>query len=329
MLRSLSDRSVFTGRWILFIVLVALSISYLPTRTITPYNPLAKDSECKDPKYTLGRVPKEALHDDQQHTSWCPEAICHNSDICHPCQRRFLILIATGRSASTTLTYMLNALPGIRMSGENNDTLKAIRNMIENIRTMEAFVGRANQTAAWGHNPVPKGAFGCVAQKMIETINPPPVDENGNVLDDDSDTIVGFKTIRFLRGLGEDDTEAMVQWVKNHFPCARVIVNIRSNVEQQAKSQKVLGKNVRQDAEQLRHTNDRMNQVAQFFGEQAFLLDSSVWLNDTSHLNQAVRWLGFHESCFFQELLELNTNYFRHGNKTNLQVNPKCHFVGS
>ena len=38
------------------------------------------------------------------HPSWCPSANCTNTDLCHPCQRRFLILIAMGRSASTTLT---------------------------------------------------------------------------------------------------------------------------------------------------------------------------------------------------------------------------------
>jgi hypothetical protein len=226
---------------------------------------------------------------------------------------------------------MLNALPGIRMSGENNDTLKAIRSMVENISENGAFVISADQTNAWGHNHVPKGAFGCVAQKMIETINPPPTDEKGNLLEEDSEAMVGFKTIRFLRGLEEEETEALVQWVKNNFPCARVFVNIRSDIEQQAKSQqRYIHKHFAEDVEQLRHTNDRMHLVAQLFGERAFLLDSYLWLNDIRHLNNAVEWLGFHKSCFFHELLEFNTNHgFKHGNKTDLQVRPSCHYVGS
>jgi len=29
------------------------------------------------------------------HASWCPQAVCHESGLCHPCQRRFLIFYHT------------------------------------------------------------------------------------------------------------------------------------------------------------------------------------------------------------------------------------------
>ncbi len=52
--------------------------------------------------------------------TWCPYAICRNSPSCTPCNRRYLLIVANGRSGSSTLLRMLNLLPRIRLSGENN-----------------------------------------------------------------------------------------------------------------------------------------------------------------------------------------------------------------
>ena len=37
------------------------------------------------------------------------------------CNRRYLFILATPRSGSTTMFTTLNALPGVRLSGENPD----------------------------------------------------------------------------------------------------------------------------------------------------------------------------------------------------------------
>jgi len=59
------------------------------------------------------------------HIGWCSHANCSNSPICTPCRRRFLLIISTGRSGSTTLLSMMNQLPGVRLAGENrNEILK-------------------------------------------------------------------------------------------------------------------------------------------------------------------------------------------------------------
>jgi hypothetical protein len=279
--------------------------------------------------------------------SWCPQAVCLNSDLCQPCQRRFLILLATARSASTTLDFMLDSLPGVRMSGENNDELKAIRDMMENVMLRREFGYYNNHSSKlgerqqpWGHNPIPPGAAACVGQKMIETINPPLMftDQSGtttSVLEDDADTIIGFKTVRFLHdGTTEADTIALVKWVKSNFPCSKFIVNIRSATRDQAQSQAksfAKGDPLIEDAEKLLQLNVRMRDLVKLFGgDQAYLLDSSEWIMDLESLNQAVEWLGFHKSCHFQELLEFNTRPGGYGAaKTQVDMNPECHYVGS
>ena len=275
-------------------------------------------------------LPKE--HPSFAPSAWCPDAVCENSALCHPCQRRFLIIIATGRSASTTLTYMMDSLPGVRMSGENNDTLGALRSMIDNIQKDPHFLRQQRNPlnkGAWGHYRVPDGAFACVAQKMVETITPPLLDQNDEFIKDDSDTIVGFKTIRFLkeRGNAKSDKE-IVDYVKESFPCARILVNIRSDEEEQRASYSKIHA-FRKDGVSISRMNNRLIRVANMFGNQAMLLDSSEWTKNITSLNKVVTWLGFHPNCQFENLLEFNTEGrgYKHG-QTELNMNPKCRYVG-
>lgn len=263
------------------------------------------------------------------HPSWCPDAVCHDSALCHPCQRRFLIIIATGRSASTTLTYMMNSLPGVRMSGENNDTLGTIRHMISNIRDLKNFDPSHTFQGPWGHNRIPDGAFACVAQHMIETINPPLLNRNLELMEDDSNTIVGFKTIRFLHDDMSD--EQLVNDVKKHFPCARILINIRSNVRAQFQSLASVGwagrRNITAHVQRLSNQNERLRNIATLFGRQAMLLDSNQWTVNIDSLNKVVRWLGFHETCFFEKLLEFNTKGYGNGD-TKINAHRNCRYVG-
>jgi hypothetical protein len=181
-------------------------------------------------------------------------------------------------------------------------------------------------------NPMPPGAAACVGQRMIETINPPLTDVDGKVLENDTDTIVGFKTIRFLEGVENDeDARSFATWVQENFPCTRFIVNIRSSEKEQIQSQiKNFHKSNETRATKMLHTmNIRMRELVKMFGEdQAYLLDSSNWTKNIDHLNQAVEWLGFHKSCHFQELLEFNTKKgYQHG-KQEIHPHPDCHYVG-
>ena len=85
---------------------------------------------------------------------WCPLAACRDSLLCHPCRRRFLIIITLGRTASTTLTWMMDLLPGVRMGGENK-AIENIQKMI-NATTSQNFKMKTSQQNRYGahyHNP--------------------------------------------------------------------------------------------------------------------------------------------------------------------------------
>jgi len=237
--------------------------------------------------------------------SWCPFASCFSSTMCNPCKRRFLILICTGRSASTTLTWMLDALPGVRMAGENNDALHELKNMKEHVLGNKHWI---NNSAAWGHNKVPPQAYSCVAQSMIETINPPKFNQSKSLEEEreaDYKTIIGFKTIRFLKG-SEVDDKGLVEFVQENFPCSKILINYSSNITRQSNSAwwEKRGQNV--SFEILRGVNARLGRVGNMFGSQAYMLDSAAWLRNISVLNEMVTWLGFPLHCHFQHLLAFN-----------------------
>lgn len=225
---------------------------------------------------------------------------------------------------------MLDSLPGVRMSGENRGTITKIQDMVDNIRLKEQFQKYGdNKRGPWGHNHVPAGAYSCVGQLMIETINP-PVTEDGVLVEDDSETIVGFKTIRFL-GKNETYDEKLVDFVKETFPCARILVNIRSNVADQAASREKSFNSGTDELAGLRATNDRMLNLLRLFGrDYARLLDSSSWVHELDELNEVVEWLGFSKACHFKKLLEFNTEGdtgYSNG-ETSISLSPNCKYLG-
>ena len=140
----------------------------------------------------------------QAKATWCPQATCPVTTICHPCKRRYLILLAAGRSGSTTLLHMLNSLPGIRLSGENNGVLHNFQYAIDKTRSVPNWqtpnTAKWTPPTAWSHHPVTSSNFACVTQQMVEVLTPPPAAPEPNHdqdPDDDHGTIIGFKTIRF------------------------------------------------------------------------------------------------------------------------------------
>jgi len=244
---------------------------------------------------------------------WCPQATCHNSPLCHPCDRKFLIIIATGRSGSTTLTNMIDLLPGVRMAGENNGHLAFGYHEMENLEETEDFKlhSRKEIVGAWRHHPIAEQSTSCPIQHMFEIMNPP----SEHVLNlrtgfDDSNAIIGFKTIRF-----HDETqfgttyEQSVEFLMKTFPCARFIINIRGDVEAQKSSWfKAFGTEM--DGNIIRGVNRRLENIAAYLGqERARLVDMSEWSQKNGSglyvLNEMIEWLGF-KGCQFPSLLHSN-----------------------
>lgn len=265
---------------------------------------------------------KLAFHHSNPHSqSWCPNAKCYNSPQCSPCQRRYLFLLATGRSGSTTLLEMFDHLPNVRLSGENYNVVFQTYDLLKRLHDSKNFnkdgnsnnetiveeeddyyfMNKGIKNGAFKHHPIPIGSFACVVQHFANALNPPEYElqtkkENSETIahikndkgtsdDDDDNTILGMKEIRL-------QDQSIISWspkeahtfLHENFPCARYIININSRIIRQSKTMK-------------KHLETKVNELKvpeiqeQIKMENEFLKDLSVLLGDQSaRLLDAADW---------------------------------------
>lgn len=264
----------------------------------------------------------DAFNNTNPHDAWCPYAKCRNSPSCAPCNRKYLFIVANGRSGSTTLLKMLNLLPGIRLSGENNGVLlvasqleSVLRDGNRNILSQHTDITEG----AWMHNGIAPGAIACPIQHILNAINPPPhrVQRRVNITGSqsleeyDRSTILGMKTIRIGDSPTDWSAHRTAEFFKRNFPCSRIIVNVRSEVKRQVISRvrSKWGNNTAKEHEQqVRASQAFLRDLHWKLGQKrSMLMDMKLWKNDVSLVNSMVEWLGF-EGCEFQKLLRENRN---------------------
>jgi len=135
-------------------------------------------------------------------------------DLCNG--RNWVFIVGTGRSGSTTMVNMLNAIPGFHIAGENYHV----------VHELMAVYGKAkrNRWPASGgpaqHRPVSELNVLCALQLITEELI--------GATSLATSRAVGFKDISMLK----DELDFMLQL----FPCARFIVNTRIDMEAQSRS---------------------------------------------------------------------------------------------
>lgn len=269
--------------------------------------------------------------------SFCPEAKCLNSPLCQPCNRRHFFIISTARSGSTTLLRQFNQLPNIRLSGENHNQMKYTSQLTINLLNNRPNLLKHpmdKTSGPFAHNTIPKGSMGCIAQQMMHLLNPPPLevqkDKSINVYDYDKDLILGFKTVRF-HDAGWTAWEAS-KYLKDHFPCSKVLINLQSNITHQYISFKktfnhtegteYLGPSM----ERLKDINDfQRNLMTGLGGTMAKLIDMDNWAKDVRILNEVVDWLGY-QNCEFDNIVHENLAGYTRDEETELHLSKDCFF---
>jgi hypothetical protein len=283
--------------------------------------------------------------------SWCPLAKCFNSPLCQPCKQRYLFIIATGRSGSTTLLSMFNQLPNVRLSGENYnivfktfELLKPIEErpdyFIKNETMREGFFMHDSvDSGPFMHNAIPIGAFSCVVQHLHRTFNPPPIISsdgyNHSFVDqeDEDEKILGMKEIRLQdQDLISWTAKEAAKFLNENFPCSRYIINTNSNYTKQSASMKKYLKHKTADLDRKEvknkiHTeNAFLTDLSEILGEDtAQLIDIVEWKEDVSILNKIVDWLGY-ENCAFNMLIHDNYAGFTASNKTQITLGDNCKY---
>jgi len=295
-------------------------------------NRKAKDGRIKETDET----PFLSFNTSNPHSdSWCPYATCNNSPMCLPCQRRYLFIFATGRSGSTSLLKMLNFLPSVRLSGENMNQLHTASKLLSNIRSKNNLLEQNfDREGAWAHNAISPQSVSCSIQGVLNAINPPPqrVQQNVNIRghpsikEFDRDMIFGAKTIRYQNG--EWNVKESAKYIKENFPCSRIVINIRSNVKDQLKSvTKHFGSNKEgKNTTFIEVQNQFLIELSKELGdEMSRLVDMNEWIKDIDILNDLVTWLGF-RGCTYKQIVHENSKGYQRDKNTDPGIDKSCFY---
>ena len=234
---------------------------------------------------------------------------------------------------------MLNALPNVRLSGENLNTLSKLHDVVYNLKD-NAVENKAppifdnGQGVNGGpmmHHPIPRGAYACPVQEWVNVLNPPPeriVKESGltnrpSVTDYDEHRILGWKSVRFHQGNWNTVSQA-ANFLMENFPCARIVVNYRSNIDNQLASIKEQFKKSSRTRDELVSFNAFQIALAEELGpDRAYLLDMNDWKENATVLNEVVEWLGF-RNCVFEELVHENHHGYKRDKEHQVTLGEKC-----
>jgi hypothetical protein len=136
--------------------------------------------------------------------------------------RSFLVILGQGRSGSTLIMRLLNAVPGICIAGENHFALDYLRTFSDCFEHM----GREDFGQFWSLAWTPPTVLKLLDEKLRELVwnlyNP-----------EDTYSICGFKEIRY--GRKYDNLKANLAFLRRLFPTVKIIFNVR-NIDDCVKS---------------------------------------------------------------------------------------------
>jgi len=229
---------------------------------------------------------------------------------------------------------MFDALPNMRLAGENHNELYYISTLTSNLLNNRPNLLKHpmdKPTGPFMHNTIPKGSMGCRAQDILHNLNPPPLDvqlnKSINMEEYDKGLILGFKTVR-LHQSGWSGNQA-AEYIKTHFPCTRILVNFQTNITHQYLSYKRTF-NHTEGEEYLGPTMEKLESINKFQQElykslkgMSMLVDLDKWSRDVRILNKVVKWMGY-KNCQFEEIVHENNKGYATDKETELSVGENC-----
>lgn len=194
----------------------------------------------------------------------------------------YLFVMTYGRSGSTLVAGLLNALPGYLIRGENRD---AVHHLFRYHETLLAESQRAPKARlrrktdpffGIGDFPPPRSLAG-IRRLVLETVLRPKADTR----------VTGFKEIRWYH----DDMEEYVAWLREVFPGARFLVNTRAHADVLRSKWWARG-DPEHNAEHLATTERRILAAADDLGEAAYRIHYDDYVADPTVLRGLFDWLG-------------------------------------
>jgi hypothetical protein len=211
---------------------------------------------------------------------------------CNLCEYQYAIILATGRSGSTTLLEMINQLDGFDIGGEHDGQLNVLYDLhqvFEESKRYRHVKSQVHEGSAWYNRELPSSHFFCWAQSWFQLTSgwkPQYLPHN----------IHGFKEIRYNRTV-------VLDFIHEVFPCAKYIVNMRRDLEAQHRS----FFKVNESMAQLRAHNDVLLNFVQTYPSQTYIM----YLEDYDKVNlwnDLFAWLD-RSNCKAKMVLHANANH--------------------
>ncbi len=191
----------------------------------------------------------------------------------------YLFVMAFQRSGSTLLQVLLNSIPGLIIRGENGGMLANLYRFHrtgQEQRAVRREFANAPGFPFFGINDYPdQPALDSVRELMTRTLLRPRPDTH----------TIGFKEVNWW----VDDLADYVAFIREVFPGARIIVNVR-NVEDAAKSR--WHAKDPEAARKLAERRDLFLQVTEPLGDDRFVLRYDDYKDEPANLKPLFDWLG-------------------------------------
>lgn len=194
----------------------------------------------------------------------------------------YLFVMTYGRSGSTLVSGLLNAVPGYLVRGENGNALAHLfdyhRSLAHEKETRSGPALRQPTHPWFGIRDVPLDRSLVATRRLVtETLLRPAPDTR----------VTGFKEIRW----SHPDLAAYVAWLREVFPGARFLVNTRAHEAVLASKWWAKG-DPEHKAAALADIERRILAVAADLGEAAYHVHYDDYVADPTVLRGLYAWLG-------------------------------------
>lgn len=196
-----------------------------------------------------------------------------------PRELSYVFVVTYGRSGSTLLSGILNAIPGYLIRGENRDALHHLflfhRTLATEKERVGETLGRQRTHPFFGIGDVPlETSLDDIRRLVLDTVLRPK----------DDTRVTGFKEIRWYHS----DLEEYVAWLREVFPGAKFLVNTRNNADVLKSGWWAEGDH----ADGLARAEEGILRLAETLGDAAYRVHYDDYAADPGALRGMFEWLG-------------------------------------
>lgn len=200
---------------------------------------------------------------------------------------QYLFVITYGRSGSTALLNLLNAIDGYTIRGENNGIASLLAKTVSQLKAVQAepHAKAVNPSAPWYGILEPdadKWGAGLAQAFSDEFLRPQP------------DTrVLGFKEIRYThQELTTEDYHQTIDFLADYFPNARFIFNTRAWSEVAESGWWRYYPNVLEVRKLVKSADQRFRASLDRLGDRAFLIDHADYKGNPDGFRPMLSWMN-------------------------------------